>query len=289
MQYAILSVVFCIFQSLPPDIDEALKQFEEEVLTNGNDSSPDESQSSDDSFDWKLYRKTTNIIESLKKRLGKERKDDTSPSPPCNSQPKGSKSPDVILEELVPQKKALSPEAQKCLSMERNNIFKVIPAHTTLACMFDSIAAPSNVPFTSKTVLKSPGERHDTVIYRKSLSDSGVSSQDLPTGTALEAKTKSETLSTTNEVSTKQRMTNKTPRPVLKKSLTEPIPGLEAMFSFSGAPEEDDLFDIQAALNSPSFQKPFRQRAMAIRLKDGERPRSNSVPPDSISKQFSEQ
>jgi len=157
--------------------------------------------------------------------------------------------------------------------------------------MFDSIAAPSNVSIKSKTMFTcsdgATDERHPTVIYRKSLSDSGVSSQDLETGKRLEEKTKSETLCSSIETSRKPpNRGNGQCRPVLKKSLTEPIPGLEGIFSFCGTPEEDDLFDVQAVLSSPSFQKPFRQRAMAIRLKDGERPRSNSIPPDSVRNSF---
>lgn len=279
-----------------------MKQFEE--LTAASDSSPEDSQSSDDSFDWKLYRKTTNIIESLKKRLGKDRKEDRSSSPPLSCQQKGSKSPDVILEELVPQKKALSPEAQKSLSMERNNIFKVIPAHATLACMFDSIAAPSNVPYYNKnhgssSTLNATSQRHETVIYRKALSDSGISSNELTASKTLETKTKSDTLCKPDDVFKShpyvpsKPTASGTPRRVLKKSLTEPSPRLsdaKDVFNFFayGMPNEDDKFDIQAALQSPSFQKPFRQRAMAVRLKEDERPRSSSAPTESPCSPFSD-
>lgn len=269
-------------------------------LPREDDSSSSESSrsDSDDSFDWKMYRKTSRIIESLKKRIGKgDRKEEQ--YTPSKSPQYGCHSLDRMLEELVPQKKALSPEAQKCLSLERNrNIFKVAPSHLSLACMFDSIGSSNGCSPVSEPVFPSTSPSSDTASRKAS---------SLP----LPPKAMSDSVAYESSASKKSDFSgNNVNIPKYRKAVKKP-PFHSSMSSPSGfgnrlvlqnttdltSPQSFDsrqmtkdvvsMFDryydkededIEGPLLSPSFAQPFRPRAMAIRLKDSERPRSISAP-----------
>lgn len=109
------------------------------------DSPVDSAHSSEDSYDWRSRRKTANIIDSVKKRVAMR----NSPVPEpcgtyseeeaCSPPPQSEKSLtlDEKLEELVPERKSLSPAAQQSLSLNRNkSLFKSAPTYNTLECMF---------------------------------------------------------------------------------------------------------------------------------------------------------
>ena len=105
------------------------------------ENSPLEStRSSEDSYDWTSRRKTTEIIDSVKKRVAMHKS-------PTNEQnidsvddsPKKNLSLDNKLEELMPERRSLSPAAQNSLSLDRNrgrSLFKSAPTYSTLECMF---------------------------------------------------------------------------------------------------------------------------------------------------------
>ncbi|XP_068761721.1 caspase recruitment domain-containing protein 9-like [Montipora capricornis] len=105
------------------------------------ENSPLEStHSSEDSYDWRSRRKTTEIIDSVKKRVAMQKS-------PTNEQnidsvedsPKKNLSLDNKLEELIPERRSLSPAAQNSLSLDRNrgrSLFKSAPTYSTLECMF---------------------------------------------------------------------------------------------------------------------------------------------------------
>lgn len=108
-----------------------------------DENSPAESsQSSEDSFDWRSRRKTSDIIDSVKKRVAMHRSPATEQHSGIDSgegSPQKNLSLDEKLEELVPERKCLSPEAQNCLSLDRNrgrSLFKSAPTYNTLECMF---------------------------------------------------------------------------------------------------------------------------------------------------------
>lgn len=169
------------------------KEAKLEGRVDAEDESPGDS--SEDSYDWRSRRKTANIIDSVKKRVamkkskateqcacsdGGEEETDTS-----TVQPEKSLSLDEKLEELVPEKKTLSPEAQKCLSLDRNrSLFKSAPTYNALECMF--IPAVSNSvssynPFDSHSV-RSSFRSNDSGLpneLTRNLSDSSKSSQGL--------------------------------------------------------------------------------------------------------------
>lgn len=270
-------------------------------LPREDDASSDESSpsGSDDSFDWKMYRKTSRIIESLKKRIGKgERKEEK--YSPSKSPQYGSHSLDRMLEELVPQKKALSPEAQKCLSLERNrNIFKVPPTHLSLACMFDSIASSSGCSPVSEPVFTDRSPTSDTQSTRKAAS-LPLPPKALSDSVAYECSTsKKSDMNGNNMNIAKYRKAVK--KPPFHSSMSSPSgfgnrlvlqnnPELTPSQSFDPRQKTKEVMtifdryygkedeDIEGPLLSPSFAQPFRPRAMAIRLKDSERPRSVSAP-----------
>jgi hypothetical protein len=250
-----------------------------------------------------VYRKTTNIIESLKKRLGKgERREEH--YVPSKSPLFGSNSLDRMLEELVPQKKALSPEAQKCLSLERNkNIFKVTPTHLSLACMFDSIAtngssALTDPAFPGSTQMPTTRNAATLPLPTKALSDS-VAYDASP----AKRSEKAETLPNCRKSMKKPPFHSSLSSPsgfgnrlVLKNKptsylwnddtcvssdteFTKILDRVKSSEGFSFYDRVSDESDAEGPLLSPSFAQPFRPRAMAIRLKDSERPRSSSAPP----------
>lgn len=103
--------------------------------------------SSEDSYDWKSRRRTSKVIESVKKRVAMQK----SPTPEHSADgaqeeassthpatPGKSLSLDEKLGELVPEIKSLSLESQKVLSLDRNRsrVFKIPPTYNTLECMF---------------------------------------------------------------------------------------------------------------------------------------------------------
>lgn len=246
-----------------------------------------------------MYRKTSRIIESLKKRIGKgERKEEK--YSPSKSPQYGSHSLDRMLEELVPQKKTLSPEAQKCLSLERNrNIFKVPPTHLSLACMFDSIASSSGCNSVSEPVFTDTSPTSDTQSTRKAAS-LPLPPKALSDSVAYECSTsKKSDMNGNNMNIAKYRKAVK--KPPFHSSMSSPSgfgnrlvlqnnPELTPSQSFDPRQKTKEVMtifdryygkedeDIEGPLLSPSFAQPFRPRAMAIRLKDSERPRSVSAP-----------
>jgi len=124
---------------------EKAKEAKLEGRVEAEDESPAESaHSSEDSFDWRSRRKTTDIIDSVKKRVAM--RNCVSPEQSIDGAVEGSSPPpqsdknlslDEKLEELVPERKSLSPAAQQSLSLDRNrSLFKSAPTYNTLECMF---------------------------------------------------------------------------------------------------------------------------------------------------------
>lgn len=111
------------------------------------------SQSSEESFDWKTHRKTKAIIDSLKKRVGPNGRRNTSSSSGSEtleeqripSPDEGTMDLDRRIEELMPQKRALSDEAKKSVSLVRNKSpFKFNLSYDALACMFKGSVGSSS-------------------------------------------------------------------------------------------------------------------------------------------------
>lgn len=108
--------------------------------------------SSEDSYDWRSRRKTTDIIDSVKKRVAMR----GSPSNgQCieiveeSSSPGSQSEKNLTLEEkfaeLVPEWRSLSPAAQQSLSLDRNrSLFKSAPTYNTLECMFGPSVSNTN-------------------------------------------------------------------------------------------------------------------------------------------------
>ncbi|XP_048575769.1 flagellar attachment zone protein 1 isoform X2 [Nematostella vectensis] len=102
---------------------------------------PDNGPINKASFNWKERRQTTNIIESMKKRLnrnpGMKRQEPV--AYPTSDTDIGYENLDKRLEELVPEMAQLSVQTKQCLSLERNKyLFKSPPQFEQLAHMFES-------------------------------------------------------------------------------------------------------------------------------------------------------
>lgn len=116
------------------------------------DSPAGSAHSSEDSYDWRSRRKTTDIIDSVKKRVAMR----GSPSNgQCieiveeSSSPGSQSEKNLTLEEkfaeLVPEWRSLSPAAQQSLSLDRNrSLFKSAPTYNTLECMFGPSVSNTN-------------------------------------------------------------------------------------------------------------------------------------------------
>ena len=162
--------------------------------------------SSEDSFDWKLRRSTSKVIESVKKRVAPKRspavdrvdgteEDEVSSSTTLHGRSEKSLSLDEKLEELCPEVKSLSLETQQCLSMNRNrSLFKSPPTYTTLEYMFgSSVSNTASVlynPFDGNSSLYSSFRSSDSgfpIRPSRNLSDSAKSS--LGYSTSLESDT----------------------------------------------------------------------------------------------------
>lgn len=152
--------------------------------------------SSDDSYDWKLRRTTSKVIESVKKRVapkksptvdrGDGEEEEASSSTTLQERPEKSLSLDEKLEELCPEKKSLSLETQKCLSMDRNrSLFSSPPTYTTLEYMFGSSVSSTTSalynPFDGNNSLYSSFRSSDSgfpSMPSRNLSDAAKSSPD---------------------------------------------------------------------------------------------------------------
>ena len=108
------------------------------------DDDVDSIHSSEDSFDWRTRRTTTDIIDSVKKRVATSNSQasraggdsvEEASSPPAQNE-KGL-SLDEQLDSMIPERRSLSPAAQKSFSLNRNrSLFKSCPTYNTLECMF---------------------------------------------------------------------------------------------------------------------------------------------------------
>ena len=139
--------------------------------------------SSEDSFDWKLRRSTSKVIESVKKRVAPKRcpavdradgaeEDDASSSTTLHGRSEKSLSLDEKLGELCPEVKSLSLETQKCLSMDRNrSLFKSPPTCTTLEYMFGSSVS------NTASALYNPFDCNSSLYSSFRSSDSGFTSR----------------------------------------------------------------------------------------------------------------
>lgn len=152
--------------------------------------------SSEDSYDWKLRRRTSKVIESVKKRVAPKKspavdrgdgdEELAARSTTLHGRSEKSLSLDEKLEELCPEVKSLSLETQKCLSMDRNiSLFKSPPTYTTLEYMFgssvSSTASALYNPFDGNNSLYSSFRSSDsgfTSRPSRNLSDSAKSSPD---------------------------------------------------------------------------------------------------------------
>ena len=280
-------------------------------------SSPTDSEGS---FDWQTRRKTTNIIESVKKRVGMRRGPTSADGSSeevttARSTTQKSRSLDEKLERWVPEKKALSPEAQKSLSLDRTwHLFKTDLPYGALECMFAS-------SMSSKASTKTWVPDVDT----KTLLESSLA------GSTLFGKA-SNTLE--QPVENSQRLSpseERSKRPVYKKSNSSPSSILNFVHKQESSPpeatatavgeakrpdsdkpvrhsfkeasqtpsyntisswplrphnlpmldlkkEDESNREIAEALMSPSFDVPFRKRSGALNLTVIDRPRSSSVP-----------
>lgn len=146
--------------------------------------------SSEDSYDWKVRRTTSKVIDSVKKRVAMQK------SPPLEHNgnggaeeistthpvaPEKSLSLDEKLEELVPEKKTLSLEAQKVLSLDRNRsrVFKIPPTYNALECMFGPSMSNTASSLYSNNSLYSSFRSNDSglpSVTSRNLSDSAKSS-----------------------------------------------------------------------------------------------------------------
>lgn len=130
--------------------------------------------SSEDSYDWKIRRTTSKVIESVKKRVAMQKspphstdgaEEETSTAHP--DRPAKSLSLDEKLEELCPEIKNLSIESQKVLSLDRNrSLFKSAPTYNTLECMFgpsvSNTASAFYSPFDKSNSLYSSFRSNDS-------------------------------------------------------------------------------------------------------------------------------
>ena len=148
--------------------------------------------SSEDSYDWRTRRKTTDIIDSVKKRVAMR-------SCPSNEQstesvdegsaplPQSDKNLtlDEKLEELVPERKSLSAAAQQCLSLDRNrSLFKSPPTYTTLECMF----GPSVSNVSSNSLYSSFRSCDGSILgMRRKLSEHSEKSSHLESANSFES------------------------------------------------------------------------------------------------------
>lgn len=202
--------------------------------------------SSEDSYDWKLRRTTSKVIESVKKRVAPQKSpavdrgdgEEEEPSTTLHGRSEKSLSLDEKLEELCPEKKSLSLETQKCLSMNRNrSLFKSPPTYTTLECMFgpsvSNTASALYTAFDSNNSLYSSFRSSDSgfpSLTSRNLSDSAKSSPGF--STSLESDTfepaanddpKAEEKPKTSEKSRKKSQPHESPtRPPYFKSISSP-------------------------------------------------------------------
>ena len=156
------------------------------------DSPVESAHSSEDSYDWRTRRKTTDIIDSVKKRVAMR-------SCPSNEQstesvdegsaplPQSDRNLtlDEKLEELVPERKSLSAAAQQCLSLDRNrSLFKSPPTYTTLECMF----GPSVSTVSSNSLYSSFRSCDGSILgMRRKLSDHSEKSSPLESADSFES------------------------------------------------------------------------------------------------------
>ena len=138
--------------------------------------------SSEDSYDWKLRRTTSKVIESVKKRVAPKKspavdrgdgdEELASSSTTLHGRSEKSLSLDEKLEELCPEVKSLSLETQKCLSMDRNrSLFKSPPTYTTLEYMFGSSVS------STASALYNPFDGNNSLYSSFRSSDSGFPSR----------------------------------------------------------------------------------------------------------------
>ena len=271
-----------------------------------DENSPAESsQSSEDSFDWRSRRKTSDIIDSVKKRVATHRSPVTeqhSGNDSGEGSPQKNLSLDEKLEELMPERKCLSPEAQNCLSLDRNrgrSLFKSAPTYNTLEYMFG--------PSVSKTTSIYGGFDSNHSLYssfrscRSRLSELPGRLEESDTVDNEERKAIERECKYEDETETLTR-------PGYFKSISSPSKiykfvekcksagGSESCFDDNGDNLDDkgvtskepitfengedkvnrsEYEEIEEALKSPTLKGPFRRRSGA--LTDG-KPRSSSVP-----------
>lgn len=281
-----------------------------------DENSPAESsQSSEDSFDWRSRRKTSDIIDSVKKRVAMHRSPVTeqhSGNDSGEGSPQKNLSLDEKLEELMPERKCLSPEAQNCLSLDRNrgrSLFKSAPTYNTLEYMFG--------PSVSKTTSIYGGFDSNHSAY-SSFRSSRSRVSELP-GRLEESDTVDDGERKAIERECKYEDETETlTRPGYFKSISSPSKinkfaevcksagGSESCFDDKGDHLEDtepfetkhckgvtpkelitlengeedkvkrsEFEEIEEALKSPTLKGPFRRRSGA--LTDG-KPRSSSAP-----------
>jgi len=229
--------------------------------------------SSEDSYDWKLRRTTSKVIESVKKRVapkkspavdgGDGEEEETSSSTTLQGRPEKSLSLDEKLEELCPEKKSLSLETQKCLSMDRNrSVFKSPPTYTTLEYMFGSSVSSTTSalynPFDGNNSLYSSFRSSDSgfpSLTSRNLSDAAKSS--LGFSISLESDTFEPAANDDPKVDEKQKDSDKCrqksqshdipTRPPYLKSVSSPSKIMNFVTSMvslgSQTPEERSLSD----------------------------------------------
>ena len=138
--------------------------------------------SSENSYDWKLRRTTSKVIESVKKRVAPKKspavdrgdgdEEEASSSTTLAARSEKSLSLDEKLEELCPEVRSLSLETQKCLSMDRNrSLFKSPPTYTTLEYMFGSSVS------NTASALYNPFDSNNSLYSSFRSSDSGYPSR----------------------------------------------------------------------------------------------------------------
>lgn len=265
--------------------------------------------SSEDSFDWRSRRKTANIIDSVKKRVAMRKSpaleqyvDDAEEGPATSVQPVKSLSLDEKLEELVPEKKTLSLESQKCLSLDRNRtLFRSPPTYNTLECMFGpSVSSTTSAygAFGSNNSVYSSFRSNDSGMPNlpsRNLSDSAKSSPGFSTSLESDAfeptanddsGSKDEVKSDAPERRRKQSQPQKSPtRPPYLKSNSSPSKIInfvqKKMSSGNRSPEEkssssdDNKSDgpgkqtrrkLKEAAKNPSYKTISKPPVMSLNL-----------------------
>ena len=183
--------------------------------------------SSDDSYDWKLRRTTSKVIESVKKRVAPKKsptadkgygeEEEASSSTTLKGRPEKSLSLDEKLEELCPEKKSLSLETQECLSMDRNrSLFKSPPTYTTLEYMFGSSVS------STTSALYNPFDGNNSLYSSFRSSDSGFPS--LPSRNLSDAAKSSPGFSISLESDTFEPAANDDPKVDEKQKVSDKCP-----------------------------------------------------------------